>query len=112
MMTLPFEVQHRVYDVLERLGPGEIAVLRHMPDEKGGNVLPFGREEKLRCGFAYLPDAAGGRLKLQREHGLNRIHDDERGLQARNLFQDPFEARLREDVERCTFHTEPFATRL
>ena len=65
MVTLPFEVQDGVDDVLERLGAGEIAVLRHVPDEKRWNVLPLCREEELRCRLAYLPDAAGRRLKLQ-----------------------------------------------
>ena len=47
-MLLPFEVQHRVDDVLERLGAGEIAVLRDVADEEGRDVLALGREQQLR----------------------------------------------------------------
>ena len=94
VMPLAFEVQHRVDDVLERLRPGEIAVLRDVADEHRRNVLSLRREEELRRGFAHLTDAAGRRLELDRKDGLHRVDDDERRLQPRDLFEDALDARL------------------
>ena len=76
VMLLALEIQHRVDDVLERLGPGEAAVLGDVADEEGGDVLPLGREQQLRRRLADLADAARRRLELQREHGLDRVDDD------------------------------------
>jgi hypothetical protein len=41
VMPLTLEIQHRIDDVLERLGAGKTAILRHVADEKRGDVLPF-----------------------------------------------------------------------
>src|SRR5436190_762423 len=55
MVLLALEIQDRIDDVLERLGPGQVAVLCDMPDEERGDVLPFGRKQELRRRFAHLP---------------------------------------------------------
>ena len=83
VVPLAFEVQHRVDDVLERLRSGEAAVLRDVADEDGRDVLSLRGKQKLRGGLAHLPDAAGRRLELDREDGLNRVDDHERRLEAR-----------------------------
>ena len=70
VMTLPFEVQHGVNDVLERLGTGEAAILRDVADEERRHVLPFGREQQLRRRLAHLADAAGRGLKFQRRRSV------------------------------------------
>ena len=111
VVLLSLEVEHRVHDVLERFGTGEAAVLRHVPDEECRQVLALGGEQQLCGGLAHLPDAAGSRLKLQREHGLDRIDNEKRGTQPRDLVEDAFETCLREDVERCGRHTKAFAAR-
>ena len=112
VMTLPFEVEDGVDDVLERLGAGEVAVLGHVPDEERRNVLPLRGKEQLRCRLADLADAAWRRLELQREHRLDRVDDDERRIEPPDLFEDPLEAGLREDVERRALHAEPLTSRL
>ena len=72
VMLLALEVEDRVDDVLERLGPGEAAVLGDVADEERRDVLPLGREQQLRRRLAHLADAARRGLELQREHRLDR----------------------------------------
>ena len=98
-MTLPFEVEHRIHNVLEHLRAGEAAVFRHVSDENGRNVLSLGGEEELRSRFTHLSDAPGRGLKLHREDRLHRVDHDERWLQARDLLQDALDAGLREQIE-------------
>ena len=112
VVLLALEVQHGVHDVLQRLRAGEAPVLRHVPDEKGRNILPLRGEEQLRGRLAHLADAAGGGLEAEREHGLDRVDDDERGTEARDLLEDALEARLGEDVEGRLLDPEPLAARL
>ena len=97
-MALAFEVQNGIDDVFERFRARETAVFGDVPDKEGRNVLAFRGKQHLRRGFAHLPDAAGRRLKLLGEHRLHRIDDDESRLDARGLFEDPFEAGFGEEV--------------
>ena len=86
--------------MLEDLGAGEVAVLGDVADEERRDVLPFRGEQQLRRRLAHLPDAAGRGLELEREHRLDRVDDDQRGPQPRDLLEDPLEAGLGEQVER------------
>ena len=63
VMALAFEIQHRVDDVLQRLGAGEIAVLRDVADEHNRNVAPLGGEQQMRRDLAHLADAARARIE-------------------------------------------------
>ena len=112
MVALALEVEHRVDDVLERLGTGEAAVLRDVADEERRHVLSLGREQQLRRRFAHLADAARRRLELQREDRLDRIDDDQRRLDAGDFLEDPLEAGFREQIERRLPDREPLAARL
>ena len=112
VMALALEVQHRVDDVLERLRPGEAAFLRDVADEERRDVLRLGREQQLRRRLAHLADAAGRRLHLQREHGLDRVDDDQRRLEPGHLLEDALEAGLGQQVERRVADAEPLAARL
>ncbi len=111
VVTLAFEVQDGVDDVLERLRSGEASVLGDVSDQEDRHVLPLGGEQQLRGRFAHLADAAGRRLKLQREDRLNRVHDDERRLDAGDLLEYALEARLRQQVQRRAADAKPLATR-
>ena len=112
MMALALEVQHGVDDVLEGLGAGEAAVLRHMADEQRRHVLAFGGKQQLRRRLAHLADAAGRRLEFQREHRLDRIDDHQSGPDARDLLENPLEARFSEQKQRRIAHAKPLAARL
>ena len=100
MMPLAFEIEDRIDDVLKRLRPREVAVLRHVADKNGRNVLAFRREQELRRRFAHLSDAAGRRLELDGKDGLHRVDDDQRRLEPRDLFENALDAGLRQQVER------------
>src|SRR5204863_4387447 len=85
--------------------------LRHVTDEKRGNVLSLRREQQLRRRFAHLADAAWRGLKLQGEDRLHRIDDDERGLDPRDLFENALEAAFRDQIERRLADVQPLAAR-
>ena len=97
-MLLAFEVEHGVDDVLERLRPGEVAVLRDVADEKRRDVLPLAANISRVADSRTWPMLPGRRLDLQREHGLDRIDDHETPASPRDLLEDPLErgfARMR-----------------
>ena len=112
VMPLALEIEHRIDDVLEHLRAGEAAVLGDVADEKRRHVLSLGGKEQLRGRLAHLPDAAGRRLQLQREHCLDRVDDDERRLEPRDLLEDPLETGLGKQVQRRAPDAEPLAARL
>ena len=58
------------------------------------------------------PMLPGRRLELQREHGLDRVDDDEGRPKAGDLFEDALETGLGQDVERRRLDAEPLAARL
>src|SRR5262245_61907804 len=112
MVPFAFEIEDRVDDVLEHLGPGETAVLGHVSDDEHRHVLTFCREQDLRRCFAHLANTTWRRLHLQREDGLDRIDDEERGPQAYELLEDAFETGLGEKVQRRAANPEPLASQL
>jgi hypothetical protein len=63
------------------------------------------------CPFAVMADAARRRLEFQRENGLHRVDDDERRPDASDLFEDPFETRFSEKIQRRLADVEAFAAR-
>ena len=110
-MRVTFEIQHGVDDVLERLGPGEAAVLRHVSDQEDGRVRAFRREQQLRCRFADLSDAPGSRLELERKDGLNRIDNHQGGFDPIDLLENPLEAGFGEQIQGRRTDREPLAAR-
>ncbi len=58
-VALALEGEHRVDEVLERLRPGERAVLRDVPDEDDRDPLPLGELHQPQGGLADLADAPG-----------------------------------------------------
>ena len=112
VMTLAFEVQDGIDDVLERLGASQAAVLRDVADQERRNVVALCRKQELRRRLANLADAAGRRLKLQREHGLDRIHDHQRRLHAADFFENALDAGFGQQVERRIADAEAIAARL
>ena len=112
MMALALEIQDGIDDVLERLGPGEIAVLRDVSDQHDRHVAALRGEQQMRRDFAHLADAAGGGLKPRGEDRLNRIDDHERGLEPFDLLEDALEARFGEQIQRRAIDREPLAAQL
>src|SRR3954471_9533791 len=112
MMPLAFEEEDRVHNVFERLGACEAAVLRDVADEEGRGVLTLCREQQLRGGFADLADAAGSRLEPERIDRLDRIDNDERRFDARNLLENAFQTRFRQEEQRRIPDLEAFTAGL
>ena len=54
----------------------------------------------------------GRRLELEREHRLNGVDDHERGPEPGDLFENPLEAGLGEDIERRPLDAKTLAARL
>jgi hypothetical protein len=112
VMLVALEVQDRVDDMLEHLGSGEASVLRDVARPESSEGSSLGREQKIRRRLPHLTDAARRRLQLQRKHGLNRVHDQERGLEAIDLFQQPLDARLGEQIQRRVRNAQPLSAHL
>ena len=100
VVALPFEVQHRVHDVLEHLGTGQAAVLGDVADQHRRQVLPLGGEEQLRGRLANLADRARGRHELRGVHGLDRVDDQQGWLEALDFVEDALGAGLCQKIER------------
>ena len=58
------------------------------------------------------PMLPGRRLELDRKHRLDRIDDDERRLEARDLFEDALDAGFGQQIERRRADAEPIAAAL
>ena len=97
--------------MLERLWSSQAAVLRHVANEQGWHILTLRHEQQLCGGLAHLTDAARGRLKLQGEDRLNGIDDDQRRFDAGDLFENSFETRFSEQIERRLSDGEALAAR-
>ena len=77
-VPLALEADHRVDQVLERLGPGDRAVLGDVPDEDDGDPVALGQVHQAQRRLAHLADAAGRAVELVDGRRLDRIDDDER----------------------------------
>ena len=98
MVPFALEIEHGVDDMLEGFGTSEAAILGDVAHEEGRKVVALGHEEKLSGGLAHLADAAGRRLKLEREHRLHRVDNEQSRLHACDLFKDALDARFGQQV--------------
>ena len=112
VVPLALEVQHCVDHVLEDLGASKAAVLGHVADEHGRQVLPLGGEQQLRGRLANLPHRARRRRQLGRVHGLDRVDDEQGRPEALDFLEDALGAGLGQQVQRRVADAEPFATPL
>ena len=76
LALLALEVENGVHDVLERLGTCDHALLRDVADKEDGNGAVLREQQELARDLAYLRDAAGRGLELERKDRLHRIDDD------------------------------------
>ena len=70
-------------------GPGDRAVLGHVPDEYDRDRLALGELHQSERGFADLPEAPGRAVELVDRGGLDRIDDDQRRSHRPADFDDP-----------------------
>ena len=76
MVPFALEVEHRIDHVLHDPRAGNSAFLGDVTDDQNRKVVRFGQTHQLRGAFAYLVDAAWRRRSAFREHGLNRVDDE------------------------------------
>ena len=77
VVPLALEEQDDVDHVLERLGPGQRAVLGDVADEEGGDAVALGVAEDLVGDLADLADRARAGGQLGGEDRLDRIDDQD-----------------------------------
>ena len=75
--SLPFQIHHQVHQVLQNSGPGQGAVLGHMPGQKNRNVPHFGPTNQAKSTFPDLNHAARTRGRLRGIQSLHRIYNDQ-----------------------------------
>ena len=74
--ALALEGEDRVDEMLERLRPGQRAVLRDVPDEYDGNPLALRELHQAEGRLADLTDAARRPIELGDGRRLDRVDDD------------------------------------
>ena len=98
-VALALEIDDRVDEVLERLGPGDRAVLGHVADEDHGDPVALGEVHQAQGRFADLADAPGRAVEVLDRRRLDGIdHDQPRPLRPRRL-DDPADVVLGEDPD-------------
>ena len=98
-VALALEVDDRVDQVLERLRPGDRAVLGHVADEDDGDPVALGEIHQAQRRFADLADAAGGPVELVDGRGLDRVDDDDDRPLGPGRLDDPPDVVLRQDAD-------------
>jgi hypothetical protein len=112
LALLPLEVEDGVHDVLERLGPGQAAVLRDVADEEDGHPVALGQEQQLGGDLAHLRDTARRRREARGVDGLDGVHHQGGGLQRLELFEDALQRGLAHEEQRAALDSETLAPHL
>ena len=87
-MTVAFEIEHGIDDVLERFRPGDRAFLCDVAGQKNRRPVCFANSHKLARDVADLRNAAGRGFDLFAENRLDRIDDDKIGPDLFGLGKD------------------------
>ena len=95
-VALALQVDHRVDQVLERLGPGDRPVLGHVTDEDHGDPVTLGEIHQSQCRLADLADAARSAIELVEGGGLDRVDDDQCRVLGPGHLHDPPDVVFRE----------------
>ncbi len=106
MTGVALEVEDGVDHVLEHARTGDGTVFGDVPDDAGGDALALGDLHQLTGALAHLADRAGGRLEGGGEDGLDRVDDEEVGLEVAHALADDLEGGLGEQVEIVGRHPE------
>ena len=79
MAALAFEIEHRIDQMLDRLGAGDLAVLGDMADQDQRRAGGFGIAHQIEAGGAHLGDGAGRGIQRPGPQGLDGIDGDDAG---------------------------------
>ena len=88
VMTVALEGEHGVDDVLEHTRASETALLGDMTDEHHGEPAGLRRGDETGRALAHLGHRTGGRTQLGGEHGLDRVDDQQRGIDLVDRVED------------------------
>ena len=99
-ISLALEIEHSIDDMLEHTRTCKRAVLRDMTDDKSGDAIRLCYAKKFNGTFPHLGDTARRALDIRSKEGLNRIDDEEVGLDVFNVRFNLFEVGLTDDIER------------
>ena len=69
--------EHDIHQVLEKFGPGDVALLGHVPDQDHRDRAGLGEVLKPGRHLANLAHRAGDRIEVLAGLGLDRVHHDE-----------------------------------
>src|SRR5437899_3709808 len=75
VVTLAFEVEHGVDDVLQHARPGDGALLVHVTDQEDRDVAALGEQHQASGAFPHLADAARRRGDAAHEDCLDGVDD-------------------------------------
>ncbi len=87
-MALALELQHDVDEVFEHPRAGDRAVFGHVADQHGGDAALFGDRDQCGCHLAHLRHATRRAVDVGDRHGLNRVDDQQRGIDVVEVLQD------------------------
>ena len=87
--ALALDGDDRVDEVLQRLGPGDAPLLRHVADEDDRDPLPLRQLHQAQGRLADLADAAGRAVELVERRRLDRVDDDRRRAHRPCRLDDP-----------------------
>ncbi|MCY1495018.1 hypothetical protein D9M68_289080 [compost metagenome] len=93
------EIEHGVHHVLQHAGAGQGAFLGHMTDQEDRRAALLGEAHQQRRALAHLGHAAGGRLQLFGEDGLDGVDHHYLGFFHPRRGDDAFDAGLGHDLE-------------
>ena len=97
VMLIALELQHRIDNVLQYLRAGDAAFLVDMADQEDRDTALLGILQDHGAALTHLRDAAGRGFHQLREDGLNRVDDQQIGLDIRRLRKDLLQVGFAED---------------
>ena len=111
-IALALEREDRIDEMLERLRPGDRAILRHVSDEDDGDPGRLRELHQPERRATDLADAAGGPIEVIDRRRLHRVDDEEGGSGnvRRYEVRDPVDRRLGDDVDGTTDTAEQAET--
>ena len=105
-MGVALEIEDRVDDVFEHAWAGDGAFLGHVTHQDHGDRALLGEASQLRGALADLGDASGRGFQCFRVHRLNRVDDDDFGLQRADRTDDRLKLYLGEQLDRSIHQPE------
>src|SRR5688572_10107680 len=112
VMTFAFEIQNRVYDVLERFWTSNRSFFGDVTNQKNRNTAILSQRKKLVRDFPYLRNRSRRGFDRARKDSLNRIDDHSAGTESIDLVKYLFEVGFGKRVKVAGSDAEAIAAKL